>query len=365
MKRLFILNDKVAGGGAEIVMRDIVKYLHNKYDVTVMTLDNDIESAKKIFPNNVTFIPSKFQKTAYHKYNPRRYIAAVNNLIRKAYIQKQKYDIVIANKEGVCMKIVAKMSAEKKLAWVHADYRNAYWTHTVFSAEDEVKCMKRFDSVVCVSDATSESVKEVIGDPGNLCVKYNPIDFMQIKNNAQACTEIKRSNKKLLFVAVGRIVAHKNFLTLAKVCARLSKEFDFELWIVGDGEQRQEIESLLNKANCDCVKILGMQTNPYKYVVKADFLISTSLGESYGLVIQEALILGVPVMTTRCPAIEECFDTRFGLIVDCDEESIEKGMRNILENPDCVDAYRKTINAEYDAETLWEPRLQEIEKIIK
>ena len=205
----------------------------------------------------------------------------------------------------------------------------------------------------------------MIGDPGNLCVRYNPVDYEQIRKNAQEAATIERNEGKPLFVAVGRIVRDKNFVTLARICARLSREFDFELWIVGDGNQRTQVEAVLTEENCSCVKILGMQSNPHKYLAKADCLISSSLTESYGLVIQEALILGIPVLSTRCPAIEECLDTKFGKIVDCDEASIEKGIRSILENPKCLDAYKEAIRKEYAAEDLWTPRLEKIESLIK
>ena len=364
MKRIFILNDKATGGGAEIVMRDITKHLHSKHKVTIMTFDNDYKSFHKAFPDNVKYIAGKIKSNHYGKANPLHYFISVYNRFRKAYIRSRKYDVVIANKEGPCMKFVSTMKARKKLAWVHVDYRYLYWTRGIFSAQNEVDCMKYFDHVVCVSKATVDGVKKVIGDPGNLCVKYNPIDYAAILKNAEEASQISRDNKKPLFVAVSRIVEQKQFITLARVCARLCKEFEFELWIVGDGNQREDVENILKQENCNCVKILGMQSNPYKYLAKADCLINSSIFESYGLVIQEALILGVPVLATRCPAIEECFDTRFGMIVDSNEDAIEQGMRYILENPECLDKYKESIRKEYDRESLWTQRLCEIEDLI-
>ena len=364
MRRIFIVNDKASGGGAEAVMRDIVKYLNKKYEITVMTLDDDFASFSRVFPENVKYIPAKIKHNTYRRINPLHYVVSIYNRLRTAYIRRRKYDIVISNKEGPCMQLVSKMHAEKKLAWVHVDYQYLYWTHWTFEAAEEVKCMQQFDNVVCVSEAVVKSVKKVIGDPGNLCIRYNPIDYSTIETNAKEKDKVQRNELKPLFVAVGRISEQKNFLTLAKVCSRLSKEFDFELWIVGDGEQRAEVEGFLNRENCHCVKIMGMQSNPHKYLAKADFLVSTSLCESYGLVIQEALVLGVPVLTTRCPAIEECFDTKFGLFVDCEETSIEQGMRYVLEHPECIIEYKKVIETEYDKNALWEPRLQKIEDLL-
>ena len=157
----------------------------------------------------------------------------------------------------------------------------------------------------------------------------------------------------------------KNFVTLARVCARLSREFDFELWILGDGGQRAEVEAVLQEENCSCVKLLGRQANPHKYMAKADCLISSAICESYGISIQEALILGIPVLAARCPAIEEVLDPRFGRIVDCNEAAIEQGMRSLLEDPKGLDAYREAIQKEYAAEALWTPRLEQIEDLIR
>ena len=60
-KRIFIINDIAAGGGAEIVMRDLINYLWDKYDITLMTLDDDSEGAKKLFGDKVRYLPSKIK----------------------------------------------------------------------------------------------------------------------------------------------------------------------------------------------------------------------------------------------------------------------------------------------------------------
>lgn len=364
-KRIFIINDIAAGGGAEIVMRDLINYLRDKYDITLMTLDDDSEGAKKLFGDKVRYLPSKIKANPYSRNNPLYFLTALYNKLRIAAIRKKRFDVAIANKEGPCMKIVSKMAAKKKIGWVHADYNLVYWTHFTYKEGEELQCMKEYDSIVCVSKAAEDGVRAVIGDPGNLCVRYNPIDFTKILERSKLGEGVEKDSSKPLFVAVGRLDPQKNFVTLARVAARLCREFDFEVWIVGEGSDRDAIEKVLKDEGCTSLKLLGMQENPYKYVAKADMLISTSLGESYGLVIQEALILGVPVLSTRCPAIEECLDTRFGLLVDCTEEEIERGMRKILEDPAVIKEYKRNIEAGYERDTLWEKRLSDIEGLIK
>lgn len=365
MKHIFILNDKMTGGGAEAVMRDIVKYLSNRYEITVMTLDDNMDAFQKIYPPHVHYAPSRIKQNPYRRRNPLHYVIAFHNRIQIAKLRRKSFDIAIANKEGTCMKIVSKMRAKKKLAWVHVDYQSLYWTRWIFTAADEVKCMQGFDHVVCVSKAAQESVKKVIGDPGNVCYRYNPINYREIMRMAAETVEEPGNALKPLFVTVGRLDEQKNFPAFVQVCCRLSKSYDFEVWMIGDGEQRGEIEQVLAEEACDCVKLLGWKDNPYKYIVRADVFVSSSLGESYGLAIQEALLLGVPVLSTRCPAIEECFDERFGMLVACEEGSIEEGMRTLLEEPQKIHSFRKNIEEEYDKESLWEQRLRRIEELMK
>ena len=363
MKHLFFMSDLVAGGGAEMVLHDVVKHLHDRYKITVMTYDNNRSLAKETFPDNVKYIPARIHNP-YSRRNPLRYAISLCNRIRTFWIRKIAYDVAIANKEGPCMLYVSKMNAKKKLAWIHTDYTYLHWTRNFFEEGNEFACMQLFDRIVCVSNAAMNSVRNVIGDPGNLCVRYNPMDVEKIRQNAAENIPLATDMTRPVLVAVGRLAKEKNLTTLTRVCARLSKEFAFELWLIGDGPEREDIEQILQSENCTCIKLFGMQNNPHKFMRHADLFVSSSLCESYGLAIQESLILGVPILTTTCPAIEECVSNDFGIMVDCDETSIENGLRYILEHPECLPLYKQKIRASYAAENLWLPRLQKIEELL-
>lgn len=362
---MLIINDYVCGGGAEIVMQNIINFLHDKYYITVMTFDDNMEASKTMYPSNVKYHRMGIVNNPFSRLNPLHYCVSIYNRLKIYTIQKKEYDIVIANKEGQCMKLASKVRAQHRYGWVHVDYQCLYWAKCFFTDKKEVACMQRYDRIICVSQSAADSVKKVIGDPGNIVVRYNPINYKIIQEKAKETIEISKEPNKLLFVAVGRIVEGKNFKALARVCAKLCKNYEFEVWIVGDGNERTDVERILQNESCSCVKILGMKSNPYPYIAQADFCVSTSSCESYGLVIQEALVLGVPVLTTRCPAIEECFDRQFGMMVDCNDQAIEQGMRYALEHRECVEKYRNAIKQNYNKEALWDERLASIEELLR
>ncbi len=364
MKTILMVNDKLTGGGAEGVMHTLIARLAPRYHITVLTLDGDEASAARLLPKGVTYRPFRLRENPYGRLHPLHYWIRLQNQRMIRALQKERYDIVMANKEGPCMKLTAPMKARRKLAWVHVDYRSLYWTHYTFGPKKELACMRAFDRVIPVSAAAADGVRQVIGDPGNLEVCYNPIDYRRVESLAAEPLSLPKPIDGPLWVAVGRIVQQKNFQTLARVAARLSRQYPFTLWIVGDGEERAAVEQILHQENCDCVRILGMQDNPYPYMAAADLLVSTSLGESYGLVIQEALILGTPVLSTRCPAIEECLDERFGQLVECTEDAIYRGLKMLLENPRQIDRFKEAIATDYHKSLLWEDRLAAIEALI-
>lgn len=364
--RILFINDFIKGGGAEIVLKNVVCHLVKAgHRIEVFTFESNKAFFEQVFPENVKSWSCEFLLNAYKRGSIAWFKRKICKLVYPIYMRFLSYDVVIAMKEGACMKYASYVHAKRKLAWIHVDYRYLYWTKTIFKSEStEKKCMKKFDQVVCVSKAALESIKNVIGDPGNLCVRYNPIDFRSILAKAVEPCGLKKPDCKILFVTVGRLDKQKNYITLVKICAALCNIYSFEMWIVGEGEQRAEMEDILRETDCNCVKLLGAQDNPYKYLSQADFFISASYGESYGLAIQEALILGIPVLTTKCPAVEECFCEDYGIMVDCTKDAIEFGMTSILENPAFIEKYKRNIKDSYSLEELWDDRLVKIEELL-
>ena len=275
-----------------------------------------------------------------------------------------RYDVTIALKEGPIMQELAWIYAKKKYAWFHVDYQFMHWTEGYFkSIDDERRCMQKFDKVVCVSQAVADAIIATVGNPGNLCVRYNPINVDRIMGLSKQPCKQQKNSEKFLFVSAGRLAFPKNYFLLLDVCCALGKKHDFELWILGDGPDRKGLEEKIQKLLISNIKLLGNQNNLYPYIKAADAFISVSTCESYGLAIQEALVLGVPVITTECPAIKEVFDTRFGLLTDNSFSAIYNAMEKLIMNPDLCKEYRQNIEQYYSKDSLYDKRNQDICKL--
>lgn len=104
------------------------------------------------------------------------------------------------------------------------------------------------------------------------------------------------------FIAVGRLSRQKNYPMLLEAFASARKRGAPEhLVIIGDGEDRSAIERQISSAHLtDVVHMLGHRDNPFPYIKHATSLVLASLWEGFGLVLVEAMNLGVPCIATDC-----------------------------------------------------------------
>ena len=104
------------------------------------------------------------------------------------------------------------------------------------------------------------------------------------------------------FVSIGRLTNQKNFLFFVECLKKIiKKEKDFIFLILGEGKDRNKIESYLSKYRLSKYIILpGYKKNIFKYINHSAGLICTSLWEEPGFVIQEAAACKKIILTSDC-----------------------------------------------------------------
>lgn len=376
-KKILIVNDMLQGGGVEKLMYDLVWQWHKKYDITILTYDY-CEGARELYPADV-----KYMSASLRKEYKRNVVEKVFNKIRKKIYGKRfqhrmsrgKFDIAIAIKDGWIMKKVAEMDyIPVKYAWIHTDYSSYYYTYDIFgNQKNELKYMKRFKNVVCVSESIKKSIVNVIGDPGNLLVKYNPIDVKQIVKKARepvVDVESRPEPGVTRFLTVGRLNHQKGYDLLLEACHMLEREgFKFEVWIVGAkepwGDEHNRLERARKRMDVQCVKFLGGRKNPYKYIKCADWFLSSSIFEGYSLVSQEAAVLDIPLLLTDCSGVRELVgDNEYGMVMEISVIGIYEGMKRVIEHPELQSYYKQKI-MERKTIITFEERIHEIEKLFQ
>lgn len=141
---------------------------------------------------------------------------------------------------------------------------------------------------------------------------------------------------KLLFV--GRLDERKGFPTAVRAFAQLAPDRpDLRLVVVGDGPQRSAVEALSPDIRAR-VRMLGAVPNVDlpPYYAACDLYLGTSVGgESFGIVLVEALAAGLPVVASDIAGYDEVVsDGVEGLLVPPrDPEAVARAAATILDDP--------------------------------
>lgn len=365
-KKVLFLIHTLGGGGAEKALVNLVNNLDNrKYDITVMTVvDTGIykESLKSCIKyrtiiklphrkKNKTDSGSLLNDHSRKKWLINLYITFWKNaplrLIHKIFIGNE-YDIEIAFLEGICAKIIANSSntKSKKYAWIHVDLLRQHKSKNVFSnIADEQKTYNKFDKIICVSNIVKKSFVKLFNqiDPKKVSVKHNIIDSNEILKKSLIPNRL--INNKFTICSVGRLNKQKNYLRLAKCAYRLyhNLNLDFNVWIIGEGTGRKKLEQYIKNHKMEgYFHLLGFRSNPYSIVKKANLFVCSSNAEGYSTSVVEALILGLPVVTTDCAGMKEIFGTsQCGIITKNTTEDLYQGISMVMKN---IDLYKRLKN---------------------
>lgn len=117
---------------------------------------------------------------------------------------------------------------------------------------------------------------------------------------------------------------------------------DSRIKLIGDGPTRKAIENIIEKNNVsDNVILLGSQNNPHKYTSKCDIMVCSSYSEGYSTVCAEAIMLGIPVISTNVSGSEEIIsDSGAGIVVGMDDNDLYMGLKTILSDSKILTNWR-------------------------
>lgn len=103
-------------------------------------------------------------------------------------------------------------------------------------------------------------------------------------------------------LAAGRLTHQKGYPDLLDAFAQVLRRLECELWILGEGPERAEMEARMMQLGISrSVRLLGFQSDPQAFMRRATVFVLSSLYEGFGNVIVEALACGAPVVSTDCP----------------------------------------------------------------
>lgn len=341
IKILFFI-PKLSGGGAEKVLRNLVNNMdQSKFDITVQTIEK--EDSEKYLSTGIRYKSINNCKTAIGKklFDYWIRICAELKIIYPLYM-KGDYDIEVAYLECGATKMLAHSTNKKavKLAWVHCDLSKKEGMEK--SIEKVRKQYQKYDEIICVSEGVQVGFQQLCGNGFETKVIYNVIDEQEILKKADEPLNEGVGKGRINLLAIGRLSEEKNFSYLINTCKQLYDYGNrFKLNILGDGPEYSMLKAKINELELDdVIELKGFIENPYSWIKASDIVVCSSKYEGLSTVVQEAFIVGKPVVTTPCAGMQELLgNSEYGIIADDTEEGLYNSLNYIMNNPSIMKHY--------------------------
>lgn len=197
------------------------------------------------------------------------------------------------------------------------------------------------DNIITISEAEKKSaLNKRICNRRKIEKIINGIDIEEYESMRFEKESFREKNgiKKndIVIGMVGRISLQKAPDNFIQVASMIKKKYSNAFFvIVGDGEERKNIERLIDESDLtDSVLITGWVENIYDYINIFDVALLLSRWEGFGLAITEYMISKVPIVSTNVGAINELItNEKSGLLVEVDNiRDTVKAIDKILKN---------------------------------
>jgi len=283
---------------------------------------------------------SRLYESQWQSWTARRYIRYYSKFVPKL---AGKYDTAIAFISRDVMYYVAdKVDANKKIVFVHNDYRTAK-----HPKKYDRPFFEKMDNIVSISEGCVNVLKEEYPDFADKILYLPNITSSKVireRANAFYPKEFK-DDGRFHIVSIGRLTEQKGFdMAIDAVAELVKRKYAVSWLIIGAGELKNALQSQIEKLNVsDSIRLIGSMDNPYPYIKHADLVCQSSRWEGKSMVLDEAKILGVPILATNYPTVRDQIADWEGMVVDLSVQGLVEGIVAMMQNPEHSIRYTKNL----------------------
>lgn len=381
MKIKFYVESFLVGGIEKVLLQYLknIDSLNNEITLIIGYKQDELEKLKSDIPSNIK-VEYVLADDMYCALKKKKVVGKLNKIeklkmegtswLRKIKIRKRLKELISNDDVIVDFDMTLSPFMEKfknrKVTFCHFSLKN-YHRGIERRLKKLGKRLNNYDRIVVISDEMKKEAIEMFPFLKDKLIRiYNSFNFEEIYKKSEENIEKELEGKYIL--AIARLEeTQKDFTTLIKAYSKIANEVEEDLYIIGDGRHREQLENLAKELNLnERIKFLGFKTNPYPYLKRANLFVHSSKFEGFGLVILEAMILGKMVIATNCPTgPSELLDNgKNGILVEVGNvDEMAENMKKILLDRELQNMYLSNTKKklkEFDAKLV----MREFEKIL-
>ncbi len=248
--------------------------------------------------------------------------------------------------------------------------------HTIHNVADKEsvgfeKTVNRYFYKFCgvVPVALSELVRDSIVREYSIKEEGVPIILNGVNLTKCKPKEDYSINEIFKIIHVGRFSEQKNHIGLLKAFNIFHKECEkSQLWLLGDGEKRLEIEAFVKENGLEeSVKLWGIKSSVHEYLNEADIFTLPSNYEGVPLTLIEAMGTGLPIVATAVGGIPDMVENeKSAILTELNETKIAEAfftLFNDQEKRKTLGQNAKNESHKFSAKTMAEKYYEVYERI--
>ncbi len=313
-------------GGTEMVTLQIIRMIHEDYEIHLIPFDS-VDKSKILYdiPNDVViedigFLKeiSQFDFHFYKYWNNRKYLKALKLVCKYIYVYfigrfkyrrrlesiSTKDDIFIfPSNELMCF------APKHRYKIQHFHFNSKLY----FNLNSKILRLisKKPNYIVFLTDSTKQAVN-----------KNNKFKSIVIPNPSRYPRKENYEYHNNTLITACRLEAQKNPMMLVKIAKELKdKKFDYTFNIYGSGTFQKQMDEYIKKYQLDNVHIINGVTNLKPCYLNSDLYVITSNFEGFPLSVIEANSFSVPVIwkEMKDPTSSCVFNDVNGYIIDSND----------------------------------------------
>jgi len=303
MKVLHLI-DHLGLGGAQSLLKDIFEAQRDNQDLFLFSLKNKGQEVSIDHPNVF--------KGFSNKIFPFKLFSQLITLINREKINIIHCHLIKAQVFGYLLKLLR-----------FPEVNLVFHEHGIKKGERDplikMFTQKKVDLFLAVSHSMkNDLVTKCKIDPHKIQVLYNFVDLN--KYNQQKITwnitkkrrQIGLSENDFVIGYAGRLVKHKGLFEFIQSADLLKNQFGmFKFLIVGNGGDKSVLLRTIDEKRLgDYVIFLGYQSDMVKFYSLLDCFVIPSYGEACSLTAIEAQAMGVPIIASNIPSLNETIHHR-------------------------------------------------------
>lgn len=337
MHILYTIGSLANSGGVERVLVNKANYfVKYGFKVTII-VNNTTDSIYNLSPKvNIISLKEYYNKESFLVKIPIIGFFYKISKLKKVYniiINKLQPDVVINVERGFedfilhqlnskipCIRESHSSLKASKIINCSGSYKDKFFTY-LYNQQ-----LKKFDEVVLLTDED----KRARNFKNGRTVIPNVISKFDI--------EPKYDLNSKIVISVGRLDQFKNFKDQIIIWKQIIKDHpNWKLEIFGDGPEKHNLNRLIQELKLsNHVFLMGKTNSIAEEYQKASFLLFTSIAEGFGMVLVEAMQMGLPVISYNCPCgpSDIITNNKDGFLVDVGNlKELENKIDFLITNP--------------------------------